>query len=127
HMNSFVRPLALGIALLAGAVCGAQALDSPGALFQATTLNLSAHGEVRVKPDMATINIGVMTEAPTAADASRQNASKMSEVTAALAKQGVEARNIQTTGLNLNPQYTYRNDQPPVLRGYQASNQVTVR
>ncbi len=96
-------------------------------LFQATTLSLSAHGAVRVQPDMATINLGVTTEAPSAAEAMRQNATRMSEVMATLNKQGVEARNIQTSGLNLNPQYTYRQNQPPLLRGYQAQNQVTIR
>src|SRR3546814_2951293 len=36
---------------------------------------------------------------------------------------------IQTSSLNLNPQYRYQENQPPQLVGYQASNtvQVTVR
>src|SRR3546814_7625981 len=38
-------------------------------------------------------------------------------------------RDIQTSSLNLNPQYRYQENQPPQLVGYQASNtvQVTVR
>ena len=37
--------------------------------FQATTLNLVADGEVMVAPDMATITVGVQTQATTAAKA----------------------------------------------------------
>jgi uncharacterized protein YggE len=126
-MKTFVCSAVIGIPLLTGPVCLAQAPASDSALFQATTLNLSAFGEARVKPDMATIMIGVTTEAATAAEASRQNATRMNEVTGALTKQGVEARNIQTTGLNLNPQYSYEKSDAPRVRGYQAQNQVTVR
>jgi uncharacterized protein YggE len=33
---------------------------------------------------------------------------------------------VQTSGLNLSAQYDYQQNEPPRLRGYQASNQVTV-
>ncbi len=89
-------------------------------------LNLSAYGEVKVAPDMATITFGVQTEAPTAQAAMADNARRMQEVFAALSRAGISDRDIQTSGLNLSAQYDYQNDQPPRLRGYQASNQVTV-
>ena len=47
-------------------------------------LNLSAYGEVKTAPDMATISFGVVTEATTAAEAMRLNATRMNEVMAAL-------------------------------------------
>jgi uncharacterized protein YggE len=50
----------------------------------------------------------------------------MTEVMAALRKAGIAAKDIQTSGLNLNPQYVYEQNVPPRLTGYQASNQVTV-
>ncbi|MFC5345907.1 SIMPL domain-containing protein [Brevundimonas staleyi] len=89
-------------------------------------LNLSAYGEVKVAPDMATITFGVQTEAPTAQAAMADNATRMTQVFAALRRAGIAERDIQTSGLNLSAQYDYQNDQPPRLRGYQASNQVTV-
>lgn len=89
-------------------------------------LNLSAYGEVKVAPDMATITFGVTTEATTAQAAMADNARRMQEVFAALSRAGIADRDIQTSGLNLSPQYTYEDNQPPRLRGYQASNQVTV-
>jgi hypothetical protein len=95
-------------------------------MFKATTLNLSAYGEGRIAPDKATINLGVMTEAATAAAALAANSEKMNSVVAALRKAGIADKDIQTSGLNLSPQYDYVQNEPPKLRGYQASNQVTV-
>jgi uncharacterized protein YggE len=54
------------------------------------------------------------------------NARRMSEVVAALKRAGIEAKDIQTSGLNLAPQYAYEQNKPPRLTGYQASNQLTV-
>jgi uncharacterized protein YggE len=129
-MKTLARAAIIGAFLATTALAAqaqVQANTAEAAMFQATTLNLSAYGEVRVEPDMAMINFGVMTEAPTAAAAMAQNARRMSEVMSALQSQGIEARNVQTSSINLNPQYTYRENQAPLLRGYQAQNQVTVR
>ncbi len=101
---------ALLAALLAfGAVSAAhaQAQTQAGAagqadsLFHATTLNLSASGEEKLAPDMATISLGVTSEAPTAAHALSDNAAQMSQVMAALKAQGVVAKDIRTSGLSL--------------------------
>jgi uncharacterized protein len=96
------------------------------AMAERPALNLAAYGEVRAAPDMATISFGVMTEASTAAEAMSQNATRMNQVMAALRRAGIEARDVQTSGLNLSAQYDYVENQPPRLRGYQATNQVTV-
>lgn len=93
----------------------------------ATTLSLGAYGEVRTTPDMATITLGVTTEGATAVAAMRANSERMNQVVAALRRGGLGERDIQTSGLNLNPQYVYEQNQPPRLTGYQASNMVTIR
>lgn len=92
----------------------------------APSLNLSAYGEVKAAPDMATITFGVQTEAVTAQQAMRDNAAQMTRVVAALRRAGIAERDIQTSGLNLSAQYDYVQNEPPRLRGYQASNRVTV-
>jgi uncharacterized protein YggE len=123
--------LSLSLAALAPAAL-AQTTAAPAApaadsMFRATTLNLSGVGEVDVAPDMATISLGVQTEAPTAQAAMQANAQQMTRVMTALNRAGIESRDIQTSNLNLNAQYDYVENQPPRLRGYQASNQVTVK
>jgi len=136
-MKTLLRSALLGTALIAAASVPALAQDAhtmpapyPGQIVvmqQGPSLNLSAYGETRVAPDMAMINLGVVTEAATASEAMRQNRDRMIQVIAALKKQGIAEKDVQTSGLNLSPQYTYRENLPPELRGYQASNQVTVR
>ena len=66
-------------------------------------------------------------QAPSAQAAMAANATHMTAVTAALRRQGVADRDIQTSNLNLNPQYQYADGQPPRLTSYQASNQVIIR
>ena len=96
------------------------------AMAQYPALNLNASGEVKVAPDMATLTFGVVTEAKTAQEAMAQNATRMTQVAAALRRAGIGERDIQTSGLNLSAQYDYVQNEPPRLRGYQATNRVTV-
>ncbi len=129
-MKTLMRATAIGLALaVTAAAPAAMAQAAPPAadtMFRATTLNLSAYGETKVAPDMATITLGVMTEGKTAAEAMQANATRMNAVVASLRKAGIPDKDIQTSNLNLNPQYRYQENQPPVLVGYQASNNVTV-
>lgn len=129
-MKTIVRAGALSL-LLATTVAAPAALaqaapPAADSMFRATTLNLSAYGETRVAPDMATINLGVNTEAPTASAAMAANTTQMNKIFAALRRAGIADKDIQTSGLNLNAQYDYVENNPPRLRGYQATNQVTV-
>jgi len=130
-MKTLMRVTGLGLALAtAAAAPAALAQAAPPAadtMFRATTLNLSAYGETRVEPDMANISLGVMTEGKTAAEAMAANATRMNAVIASLKKAGIAEKDIQTSNLNLNPQYRYEQNEAPQLIGYQASNQVTIR
>lgn len=96
-----------------------------------TTLNLAETSEIKSAPDVAYITFGVQTEAKTADEALRANAQSANAVFAALKQQGIAEKNIQTSNLNLHPVYNYPSnssgDSTPVLRGYQVSNQVSVR
>lgn len=128
-MMTLIRANAVAAVLAAAAspVLAQTAETNAQSVFRATTLNLSAYGETRAAPDMASISLGVTTEAPTAQEAMRANAQRMTQVIAALKKAGLSERDIQTSGLNLNAQYAYVQNEPPRLTGYQAANQVTIR
>ncbi|MES2035952.1 MAG: SIMPL domain-containing protein [Pseudomonadota bacterium] len=130
-MKALFKAAAVGALIVAATASAAAAQPAPtpiaaDTLFRATTLNLSAFGETRTRPDQATITLGVTAEAPTAAEAMRLNATKMNQVIAALKKGGIADRDLQTSGLSLNPQYVYQENLPPKLTGYQAVNQVTI-
>ena len=129
-MKTLLRAALLASALTAAAAVPAAIAQAPAptaeSMFRATTFNLSAYGETRIAPDMASISLGVLTQGKTAAEALAANAARMSAVIASLKKAGIADRDIQTSNLNVSPQYRYVQNEAPVLTGYQVSNQVSV-
>ena len=130
-MKTVLRAASLSL-LLATAAAAAPAFadaappSAADSAFHATTLNLAAYGETKIAPDMATITLGVTTDAKTAAEAMTANARQMNQMLTALARAGIASKDIQTSNLNLGAQYVYAQNQPPRLTGYQASSQVSV-
>lgn len=114
----------------------ASALPTTGAFAQETVavralagtrVDISATGTVSRVPDLAIISAGVVTRSATATGAIADNAARMERVRAALRRAGIEDRDIQTSSINLNPDYRYQEGQPPVLTGYNASNNVSIK
>ncbi|WP_374469128.1 SIMPL domain-containing protein [Phenylobacterium sp.] len=115
-------------------------LSSDGAL-----LNVTAEGRSERAPDLATFNAGVVTQARTAAEAMSANATRMDATVAALRRAGIAERDLQTSTLQLTPQYYYPQQERPVrnpdgtvtnqpaepqaprIIGYEARNQLTVK
>jgi hypothetical protein len=116
-------------ALLALATFAVQAQQAPPPVVAAdsTLLQVSAHAEAHRVPDVATISAGVVTQAADADAAMRANAQQMDKVMAAVRAAGIAERDIQTSGINVNPQYRYAENQPPAITGYQASNTVNLK
>jgi uncharacterized protein YggE len=121
----------LAAILIGAAVPAFPAVAQPtGQVTQAiagTRLDLNATGEVTRVPDLATISAGVVSRASTATAALQDNARRMDKVIAAIKAAGIADRDIQTSSINLNPEYKYVENQAPQLVGYTASNQVTIR
>lgn len=92
-----------------------------------TLLSVSAQAEAKRVPDVATISAGVVTQAVDANAAMRANAAQMDKVMGAIKAAGIAERDIQTSGINLNPQYKYVENQNPTIIGYQASNNVNLK
>jgi len=129
--SSLLKTFALG-ALAAGLaavpmMAAAQTAQPVLMMPAPSTLSLNASGEVSATPDMATIHFAVVTQGKTASEAMKGNNVRMNAVMDALKKAGIAAKDIQTSSLNLNPQYDYTDGQAPKLTGYQAQNQITVR
>lgn len=117
------------LALFAAAMSPGAAWAQPQATaaIPGTRLDIVATGEVTRVPDIVRIGAGVVTQAPSAVEALRQNAVRMERVRAALARAGIASRDIQTSSVSLQPEYRYAENQPPQLIGYRASNEVNIR
>ena len=127
--KQMLAAMASGLALMAAVPAAAQQGGSTvtAATTQGPILSFSVSEEVRSRPDQATVGAGVTTTAPTAVEAMRANAAAMDKLIAAAKARGTKAEDIQTSGINLSPQYDYNNrtdGQPPRFLGYQVSNTV---
>ena len=117
----------LMVAATLAAATPAVAQTAPEAAVTGTRLDVVATGEVNRVPDIVRISAGVVTQAPSATEAIRQNAARMDAVRNALRRAGIADRDIQTSTLNLQPDYRYAENRPPELVGYRAVNEVSVR
>jgi len=124
--HAILAALAIGAAALPGEA-SAQQTPTVTQTIAGTRLDISASGEVTRVPDLAIISAGVVTRSASASGAIQQAAARMARVREALRHAGIADRDIQTSNISLNPEYTYANNQPPKLNGYTASNQVSVR
>lgn len=125
-----LRPLLLAAAIALGTTAmtaSAQSASNGIVASDGTLLSVSAQAESRRVPDVATMSTGVVTRAADANAAMRANAAQMDKVMAAIRAAGIAERDIQTSGVNLNPDYRYEENKAPVITGYQASNTVNLK
>jgi len=72
------------------------------------------------------MTLGVVTEAASPSDVLKLSAKQMAKVIRALHDLGVAPEDVRTTGLNLMAQYTHKEREAPILRGYQVRNNIFV-
>jgi uncharacterized protein len=118
---------AAAAAAMAAMPMAAEAQVAANQTITGTRLDVTAHGESRAVPDIAVVSAGVVTQAADAASAMRENAARMARVIAALKASGIADKDMSTASISLSPQYRYQDNQLPVITGYQASNQLTIR
>lgn len=115
------------IAVLALAAVGllrpAQTVTAQPGVSNMPQIVVIGTGEVKVEPDIATITIGVETKAPTTQEALAQNSAQAQAIIERIRQLGVEAKDIQTTGINIYPFY---DEQGQNIIGYTVSNMVNV-
>ncbi len=114
----------IALTLRPSAVAGAPATTDAPAIH---TITVSGSGSITLVPDIAHVGVGVTITKPTVKAAREAAASSMTKIIAAIKALGIDDKDIQTTGLNLYPQYN--NSSPAKVIGYQISEQlqVTVR
>ncbi|MBD2842214.1 SIMPL domain-containing protein [Erythrobacter rubeus] len=124
-MKKLLIPAAMSLAAVSYAPLNAATVEIEA---DGPVIELSVFESVTTEPDIVTIGAGVTTDAPTAVEAMRQNAVRMQAVIDRIKSLGVDEKDIQTTGINLNARYDYdRTNQRQVFRGYQVANRVSVK
>ena len=82
------------------------------------------HGETKISPDRATIQISVQTRAATAAAASADNANKQQAVLSALRALGLGNDQLSTVNYNVYPEQRYEEGKEPTIVGYNVTNTI---
>lgn len=123
-----MRPTLPLLALLLALPLAAPVSAQEGRREPPRRIVVAGEGRVDAVPDRATLTAGVQTEAIRAADALAANSEAMRAVFAALEAAGVDARDVQTSQFGIDPVWDDGGDSgQPRVRGYSASNMVTIR
>lgn len=111
-------------------------LAATSAFAEATTpphsIAVAGEAEVYLPPDYATIELGVVTQAPLVGDALAENSARMTQVIAAIRASGILDKDIHTSTFLIQPKYekmdqgNYDTEQFRTITGYYISNKVTV-
>jgi uncharacterized protein YggE len=129
--SRFVRVILTTGACLA-ALGTARSQDAKGSSgMDKNMIVVTGSAEVRAVPDLARINVGVVTSAATAAAALAENNQSMNAQFAVIKAQGVADKDIRTSNLSVQPQYSQpqpgqRGEFVPRVVGYQVTNTVYV-
>ena len=92
-----------------------------------TIITVSGDGKVVASPDIAEVSFGVQTGPQVSAKVAVQKLDKdMKSVLAAVKATGIDDKDVRTQQFYLSPMYDW-NDGKQTLRGYEASQQVTVK
>lgn len=90
------------------------------------TFSVTGEGKITVPPDIAMISAGVQAQGPTVKIAQDELNKNINAVSAAVKSAGVDAKDIKTSGYNINPMYDYRAGGQKIT-GYQASSDLTIK
>jgi uncharacterized protein YggE len=88
------------------------------------TIVVPGVGRVVVRPDVASLRLGVVVVRPTAGEARQAAAATMTTVVDALRAGGVEPRDLRTSLVSLDAVRDYSSERGPRVTGYQLSNAV---
>jgi uncharacterized protein YggE len=127
---------ALVVAYLLGGGGGAQASpvvnvsSSPGGsqvpAGVSGTVTMTGTGEVTGVPDQMTFRLAVTRTAPDVATAMDAASRTQTRVLDAMQRAGVGRRDLQTTGLSIDPRYRYHDYEPPEIIGYTVRQSASV-
>ena len=119
--------------LMQPAMAAAQQAPAAGIAEMANTplVRVNIAESLRTPPDEASMTVGTQAKAPTATAAVAANKSKTEKLLATIRAAGIRERDIQTQGIQLQPDYRWDNvpngQGRQTLVGYIASNSVQIK
>lgn len=119
------------IAALCAAGLAVYCLPSLAADAMPPRLTVTGSGESSAAPDMAILSLSVVREAASAREALSADNAAMAKVVDAMKQAGIADRDLQTSGLSIEPRRVFPDDKnpgkAPQIVGYTATNSLSVR
>ena len=119
-VTSVVASVATALAVAGLAGCDSTAVPVASSPRQVTVVGFC---QVQAVPDTVIADAAIEVVAPDAAAAMNQTSDRQRAVIAALTAGGIDAKDISTTAVGLEPQY----GENSVITGYRASNAIQVK
>jgi len=91
------------------------------------TISVQGQGKVYAKPDIAIVNLSVITEGKYLKDVQERNTKKMNGVIDFLKGFGIEEKDIKTINYNIYPKYVYQEGVVPWISGYEINQTLEVK
>ncbi|HBW74375.1 MAG: hypothetical protein UX10_C0015G0017 [Candidatus Magasanikbacteria bacterium GW2011_GWA2_45_39] len=90
------------------------------------TISISGEGKVTAEPNIASVEVGLVTDKKDVAAAQKENTGKMNILIAGIKALGIADADLQTSQYQIYPKYDYT-DGKTTLNGYTVSQSVTVK
>ena len=117
------RVMAIGLASVLVAGAGALRVSAAGSsTVGQRSITVSGDGTVTVAPDVAFVTVGVQQKDPQAAKAQDEANTITTAAIARIEALSIPARDIQTVGISLDPQY----DENGALTGFMAADSLSI-
>jgi hypothetical protein len=107
YMKKRITLIIIGLMVLGLLAACVPSSTTDGAAKASRSMYVNGTGQVTLVPDIATINIGVHTEADLVTDALDENTAQAHDIAETLQNLGVEAKDIQTSNFNVYPSDRY--------------------
>jgi uncharacterized protein YggE len=114
------------ISVVLSSVLALAALEARAQEQAPATVTVAGEASEEAQPDVAWLSLTIRVQKPTAAEASSENARRAIGAIAALTAAGVEARDIATVGLAIDPVWSGQNS-PRSVVAFEATNRLSVR
>jgi uncharacterized protein YggE len=123
-LDAFLAVAVAGLLFFAFPIAG-RYKDS---LYPTRNMTVTAEGKTLVSPDIATASFSVVSRGKNPDELAERNNKLVSQAIDFVKSQGVEAKDIRTTGYNLSPDYAYdENARRSYITGYTLAQTVTVK
>jgi uncharacterized protein YggE len=92
-----------------------------------SSITVNGDATIFAEPDLAQIDIGVVTQARNAPEASKENSERLTRVMTEVKKTLGKSDEVKTAGYSLTPNYRYPQGGKPEIVGYTASNILLIK